>query len=871
MPEMDDQEQLRELVDRWEASFRQGDALTAEELCQDRPHLLDGLRKWVEVLKSTDWMCSDVDNGAGPTLRDDADTAVEQRKAKIDRPTLGDYTLLEIIGSGGMGTVYKAIHRTMDRLVALKTLPPALTESPDALRRFRREAQAVARLSHPNIVVAHDAGEADGVHFLVMELIEGEDLARLVRNQGPLPVEEAVNCVLQAARGLEYAHGVGVIHRDIKPSNLLLDKDGTIKILDLGLARFHTAEQPTDLTGSGNVLGTIDYMAPEQAANTKHADHRADIYSLGCTLYYLLTGRPVYGGETTVERLLAHREQPIPSLQAACSGISRDLDRIFQKMVAKRPEDRFQSMGEVIRVLETCQLSPEAIFPAVLPRRWRVRPLLAVGLLGLLALLAAIIVKIRVAEGTLVLEIDQPGADVIMEGDHTVTISGTENSQPLPVDLKAGDYRLEITKRGFEKHTRRVTVVQGGREVVKIHLEPVAITPAVPQRKSGQPALEKEAIVVKVAPPPAADQPTMEREVAHWVLGVGGTIHVRSVDGTEHDVSSVTNLPSNEFRITSIFISDVAHLDNSGLRHLGNLSNLERLSIIRCPTLDDSGMAHLRGLTTLRELDLSEDIKVTGEGVKHLSGLAQLWNLSLTGTGITDAALEHLRPLKSLRRLPLERTSIGDPGLAFLADLTELRYLHLGQTKTTEAGLARLDHLTHLEALNLAGCPITDAGLEHLTIHASLSELCLDNTKVTNEGLKHLLKLPELGYLRVNGTPVTDQGMRHIARLPQLRRLWINATRVGDDGVQLLGGLNGLVELDLSGTAVTDAGLAPVARLVELESLWLMQTQISDLGLEHLKGLSKLRYLRLDGTRVSDAGVVSLRAALPNCRIARSP
>lgn len=794
---MDDQEQLRELVDRWEASYRQGEALSAEELCQDHPHLLGRLRQWVEALKATAWVCSAVDNGNGPTYRDDAETAVDRRKAEIDHPTLGDYTLLEIIGSGGMGTVYKAIHRPMDRLVALKTLPPALTESPDALRRFRREAQAVARLSHPNIVVAHDAGEADGVHFLVMELIDGEDLARLVRDQGPLPVEQAVDFLLQAARGLEYAHGVGVIHRDIKPSNLLLDKDGAIKILDLGLARFQTAEQPSDLTGSGSVLGTIDYVAPEQAANTKHADHRADIYSLGCTLYYLLTGRPVYGGETTVERLLAHREEPIPSLREPRSDVSSDLDCIFQKMVAKRPEDRFQSMGDVIRALGSCRLLAEAISPADMPRRWRVRPLLAVGLLGLLALLAVIIVK--------------------------------------------------------------------------IHLEPVAITPAVPQRKSDQKALEKKDVVVKVAPPPAADQATMEREAAHWVLGVGGIIHVRCVDGTQHDVSSATNLPSNEFRITSIFISDVAHFDNSGLRHLGNLSNLERLSIIRCPTLDDSGVAHLRGLTTLRELDLSEDIKVTGEGVKHLSGLAQLWNLSLTGTGITDAALERLRPLKNLRRLPLERTNIGDSGLAFLADLTELRYLHLGQTKTTEAGLVHLDHLTHLEALNLASCPITDAGLEHLTAHASLNELCLDNTKVTNEGLKHLLKLPELGYLRVNGTPVTDQGMRHIARLPKLRRLWINATRVGDDGVQLLGGLNGLVELDLSGTAVTDAGLAPVARLAELESLWLVQTQIGDLGLEHLKGLSNLRYLRLDGTRVSDAGVVSLNAALPNCRIARSP
>jgi serine/threonine protein kinase/formylglycine-generating enzyme required for sulfatase activity len=291
-----------------------------------------------------------------------------------DPLVLGDYVLLDRIGQGGMGTVYRAMHRRMKRIVAVKVLRDDPSRSDDMARRFLREVEVAARLSHANIVTAYDAGEQDGLSYLVTEFVDGQDLGQFIQENGPLALPDAVDLVLQAAKGLQYAHNEGVIHRDIKPSNLLLDDSGGIKLLDVGLARVNVnrlsdEEAVPDLTTTGMMMGTIDYMSPEQAQNTRLADERSDIYSLGCTLHYLLTGAAPFASGTAMERLIAHREQPIPSLRSLSGQVPAEVDEVLKQMLAKSPGDRFQNMTQVVDALERVLKSdlPEIVLEPGLP------------------------------------------------------------------------------------------------------------------------------------------------------------------------------------------------------------------------------------------------------------------------------------------------------------------------------------------------------------------------------------------------------------------------------------------------------------------------------------------------------------------------
>lgn len=269
--------------------------------------------------------------------------------------TLGNYIIQDKLGQGGMGMVFRAKHRNMKREVALKVVSGKMTKDKEMMQRFHREVEAAAKLNHPNIVVAHDADESQGTWYLVMEVVDGKDLSAIVKKKGPVSIAQAVDLIKQAATGLQYAHDQGVVHRDIKPSNLLLDRSGVVKILDMGLARIESEEGQAELTSTGAVMGTVDYMAPEQAVSTKHADARSDIYSLGCSLWYLLAGRAAYGGDSMMGKLLAHRDHPIPSLEGCRDDVTPELQAIFEGMVAKKPEERYQSMADVISDLEKFQ------------------------------------------------------------------------------------------------------------------------------------------------------------------------------------------------------------------------------------------------------------------------------------------------------------------------------------------------------------------------------------------------------------------------------------------------------------------------------------------------------------------------------------
>jgi len=253
----------------------------------------------------------------------------------VDHPR---YRVIEVLGAGGMGVVFKAEHRVMERTVALKVLARQLLEKPAAVQRFRLELKAAARLAHPNIVTAYDAEQAGDVHFLVMEYVQGTSLDRLLGQRGPLPVAEVCALVSQAAQGLEHAHANGMVHRDIKPGNLLLATDGAIKIADFGLARFVSETASMDrLTASGAVVGTPDYVAPEQALHSQAADIRADIYSLGCTLYHLLAGKPPFSGGSALQKLICHQERPVPPLAPIRPDVPAALIQVIERMLSVAP------------------------------------------------------------------------------------------------------------------------------------------------------------------------------------------------------------------------------------------------------------------------------------------------------------------------------------------------------------------------------------------------------------------------------------------------------------------------------------------------------------------------------------------------------
>lgn len=279
--------------------------------------------------------------------------AEEVGRGRANQLLLGNYLVLSKLGEGGMGTVFKALHRRMQRLVAVKVIRKEVATR-DFIARFRREIQLSARLNHPNVVIAYDSDQCPMGDFLVMEYVEGTDLGEVMKRTGSLSVPEAISAVRQAALALGYAHQQGIVHRDIKPANLLRDVSGCVKVVDLGLARISEWEgaKGSELTQLGSVAGTVDFMSPEQAENPLGVDSRSDIYSLGCTLFYLLTGGPVFSNSSMIARILAHRSAPPPKLCDVRSDVPTALDVIFQRMVAKSPNSRFALMDEVVAAFD---------------------------------------------------------------------------------------------------------------------------------------------------------------------------------------------------------------------------------------------------------------------------------------------------------------------------------------------------------------------------------------------------------------------------------------------------------------------------------------------------------------------------------------
>jgi serine/threonine protein kinase len=403
------------------------------------------------------------DSVSGPTVG-----FVPAELARVER-----YRIVRLLGQGGMGSVYEAEHRVMQRPVALKVINPAFTTCPAAVERFRREVRAAARLAHPNIVTTHDAEDAGDMLFLVMEYVEGVSLGRLVKERGPLPVAEACDCVRQAALGLQHAHERGMVHRDVKPDNLILvaspvaSAPGVVKVLDFGLAALTAERGPDGLTEANVVMGTPDYMAPEQAEDARSADSRADVYSLGCTLYYLLTARVPYPARTLLLKVLAHREQPLPSVRAVRPEVPKELEAVLARLLAKKPEDRYQTPGEVAAAL--APFAQPAPVPLKQRQRWLVAALVA--LLAGVTIAGAVVYRIQTDKGELVITSESDDVEVrIKQGGELVRIIDTKTDKQITLALRSGVYELELKgpPEGLKLSIDKATLTRGKQTLAKI-------------------------------------------------------------------------------------------------------------------------------------------------------------------------------------------------------------------------------------------------------------------------------------------------------------------------------------------------------------------------------------------------------------------
>jgi hypothetical protein len=400
------------------------------------------------------------------------------------------------LGQGGMGTVYHARHKIMDRDVALKVINPALLEHPSALPRFFAEVKAAAKLDHPNIVRAYDAEAAGSLHLFVMEHVEGQSLAQVVERQGPLTVADACSSAYQAALGLQHAFEMGMVHRDIKPANLMLTPKGKVKVLDFGLARLASEQvRETGLTQANSFMGTPEYVSPEQAYDAHRADIRADLYSLGCTLFCLLTGHPPFQGGTALEVVFAHVEKEAPDIRTLRPDVPAPLAAMIARLLRKDPAQRYQQPVEVAEALAPfCRSggaslhdapSPTSPSPADHPvpgnRPVRARRWAAIGVsllaVGLAVAVIHVAFRVKTPEGTIVLENVPEDADVEVDGKQ-VTVARAGDEVTVSV-TRGGTYPLKVVRKNGDTLLSRDVEVQVGSKPFRVRLEPL------PDRRDG--------------------------------------------------------------------------------------------------------------------------------------------------------------------------------------------------------------------------------------------------------------------------------------------------------------------------------------------------------------------------------------------------
>lgn len=767
---------------------------------------------------------------------------------------LPGFDSFEFVGQGGMGAVYRARQVSLDRVVAVKLLAaPEAGKLADFAARFETEARAMARLAHPNVVAVHDFGTGGGQPNLVMEFVEGEDLATRLARSGPLPPEEARRIALAVAGALAYAHGEGVIHRDLKPSNILLGRDGRVRLADFGLAKIEERGRRPSLTLSNTSMGSLDYAAPEVIERPATADARADLYSLGVVLYEMLTGAVPRG-------LFKMPSEKVP-------GLDPRFDTLVCRAMEEDRGERFPGAPEFRDALSA--IGPAEPVPAV--ERGSFRLALPVSLLALgIAAWAAWngFNRVRPPDEPSVVGPAPPEAANPVPPDPLTDaelrhFAAWLFSLPLSTEPNHVEHQVpDLLPMGSGRNLRRVADLPPGPfEVSRVRIGPLALD-----------AEARENLARLERMTPLRDLRIYAAESAETLSYLEHLTGLLTLTLQAASSDPPPSLPDDHLahlarlsRIESLRIEGWSGFTGAGLAHLSNRTKLLSLGLTSCPDLDDTGLGEVARFSRLRILGFSDGGGISDAGIARLARLTSLESLHLDGgaeSRLSDTAFAPLASLTRLKILSLSPTFPGtglariagmgqierltcvrsglvrDEHLARLSPLRNLRFLRLEDVDIRGEGFAGCEPFELLTGLYLADCPLSDGGLgqiartfpalETLDLsrnHRSFSTVAL---AAALRGMERLERL-QLGY------EFRDEDLVHVATLAGLTALRLEGSRITVAGLPALRKLPRLDTLELNGLPLTDSAVPVLAEFASLKSLDLTGTKISPEGLSELK------------------------------------
>ncbi len=809
---------------------------------------------------------------------------------------LGPYRVLDVLGMGGMGVVFRAEDPQLKRQIALKAMLPAAARSAVDVTRFLREARAQAAVEHDHVAAIHQVGEDRGVPFIAMPLLKGQPLSSALRANPRVPIPEAVRIAREMAEGLAAAHESGLIHRDIKPGNVWLEgKRRRVKILDFGLARLNAGsslngEDVTPMTQAGVVVGTPAYMSPEQAKGDP-MDARSDLFSLGIVLYQMLAGREPFRAGNVTGLLIAVATEHPPRPALINSLVPPVLDAFTMRLLGKNPDERPATAEEAASQLRFIEAG-----------------------LGVAAIVAIPVEAVPM--GVPVPNTAPDPWDAIdateMDVEEFQPVSDSANSKwksesesdgvpprkPQPwlliaailafvaVTAAAADIIIKIKNKDGT-----VTEIKApdGSKVAVNGVDVTPVTPKVTPKKD--------------SPPQGGDTDAI---AAKWVLSVGGAVRVNDKEKT---IARADELPPEPFKLTYAEIFNNKKLTDADLTHFKDCKHLEGLVLSDCLNVTGAGWAQSRDWKNLRHLHLGHT-KITNEALANFKECKNLTFLDLGHTPVGDAGLANFKGCQSITTLLLGHTRVTDEGLVNFKECKDLVSLSIDGTTIGDAGLAHFKDCKKLRMVQLTGTAVSDKSVPLLQTQANLTHLILQRTGVTPEGVAILKKaLPNTqilgggglkpfddrlaaqhaiqlgGKVSVNNQPkeiavvgdlpkepfqltilnlrdlkhLTDDDFTPFKGCVTLRVLGLGHSSVSDAALANFKGCDNLVELDLSATNTTDVGFANFKGSKKLSILYLNSTKVSDASMPDLAECKSVTQIWLDNSEVTDAGLLKLK------------